>query len=292
MGNIPALVRSLILGGIVSSLALFSIGCAGSLTQGLTGATGFRHKLIDDAERMRSNVITAQPLPTELNKVPLTAYIIEPGDTLIVEPVSFESRLRFPADQTVLPDGTIDLNEFGRMLVVGKTIEEIEAEIDRLIKERSPQAGAVNVRLVGPQSKRFYVLGEVNSPGDFQYIGRETALSAILAAGGLSDKADVKNIILSRPSVPDGCRTVLPICYNQIVQLGDTSTNYQILPGDRIYVPTKSMLDCVKDRCKKCITPCSEPQYQCPVDNASCAVPADVVTEPVMEAVPAETPHP
>ena len=29
------------------------------------------------------------------------------------------------------------------------------------------------------------------------------------------------------------------MCYRQIVQLGDTTTNYQLQPGDRIYVPGK-----------------------------------------------------
>ena len=40
-----------------------------------------------------------------------------------------------------------------------------------------------------------------------------------------------------RPTPPRSCRVVLPICYRQITQLGDTSTNYQIKPGDRIYFP-------------------------------------------------------
>ena len=80
-----------------------------------------------------------------------------------------------------------------------------------------------------------------------------------------------RSIILSRPSPPDGCRTVLPICYDQIVQLGDTSTNYQIQPGDRIYVPTRSMCESLKKKyCrKKCLGPCQQPQFQCPVSQGA-----------------------
>ena len=45
----------------------------------------------------------------------------------------------------------------------------------------------------------------------------------------------------SRPTSPDSCRIVLPVDYNAIVQLGDTTTNYQIRAGDRVFVPTRSM---------------------------------------------------
>ena len=70
-------------------------------------------------------------------------------------------------------------------------------------------------------------------------MGRSGHYAAILAAGGLTDRASRRSIILSRPTHPDGCRVVLPVCYDEIVQLGDTTTNYQIAPGDRIFVPVK-----------------------------------------------------
>jgi polysaccharide export outer membrane protein len=68
-------------------------------------------------------------------------------------------------------------------------------------------AGSVNVRIVARVSKVFYVLGEVNTPA------------------------------------ADSCRVVLPVCYRQIVQLGDTTTNYQLQPGDRVFVPTRGFFE-------------------------------------------------
>jgi hypothetical protein len=122
------------------------------------------------------------------------------------------------------------------------------------------------VRLPGdqtvlPDGKVYYVLGEVNAPGAFPLQGRETVLDAILAAGGLNDKASRKFITLTRPTRPDGCRVVLPICYNEIVQLGDTSTNYEIASGDRIYVPTRGHDDCGR---RQVCPPCGRPQSPCP----------------------------
>lgn len=58
---------------------------------------------------------------------------------------------------------------------------------------------------------------------------------------------------------------VLPICYREIVQVGDTSTNYQIAPGDRIYVPTRTFTEELcrnKPDCPPCgrtHVPCSPP---------------------------------
>src|SRR5262249_46600399 len=82
------------------------------------------------------------------------------------------------------------------------------------------------------------------------FTGRETVLDALLIAGGLNDRASRRHIILSRPSHPADCRTVLPVCYDQIVQLGDTTTNYQIMPGDRIFVPSRSAWDDCRGRKK------------------------------------------
>jgi polysaccharide biosynthesis/export protein len=127
------------------------------------------------------------------------------------------------------------------------------------------KAEEINVRLVNPQSAVYYVLGEVSSPGSFALLGRETVLDGILEAGGLSDKASQCNIILSRPSAPNGCRTVMPICYRHIVQLGDTTTNFQLMPGDRIYVATRTLteqlLSCVQSCpcCEGCQCPCPTP---------------------------------
>src|SRR5206468_5704577 len=132
------------------------------------------------------------------------------------------------------------LGRYGHVVAAGKTVEEIAISVRSAVEAQSKEAGPITVRLINRVSKVYYILGEVNAPGSFPVQGRETVLDAILAAGGLTDRASRQNIILSRPSPPNACRMVLPICYSEIVQLGDTSTNYQIAPGDRVYVPTRT----------------------------------------------------
>jgi len=142
--------------------------------------------------------------------------------------------------------------------VAGKTVEEIETAVRALVQAQTKDAGPITVRVVTRQSKVYYVLGEVNAPGAFTLNGRETVLDAILAAGGLTDRASRKNIILSRPTAPCSPRVVLPVCYQEIVQLGDTGTNYQIAAGDRIYVASKTCWEDLQPH--KTCPPCGHPQ--------------------------------
>ena len=60
------------------------------------------------------------------------------------------------------------------------------------------------------------------------------------------------------PTVRLGCpRIVLPVCWKQIVQLGDTTTNYQIAPGDRIYVPGRGFMASLPGFSKHEKSPCA-----------------------------------
>src|SRR6185437_12044427 len=185
---------SLRVGLIWALLAANMAGCSGgSFT--LFPAGDF---LLSETKEVRRAVPESTPAPRELEKTVLPPYLVQPGDTLLVEPVALDSALRFPADQTVLPDGTIDLGRFGKLIAAGKTVEQIEVEAAAAIKAVEKGAEEINVRLINPQSAVYYVLGEVSSPGSFPVLGRETVLDGILAAGGLTDKASQCNIILSR----------------------------------------------------------------------------------------------
>jgi protein involved in polysaccharide export with SLBB domain len=227
--------------------------------------------LLKSTKFVRRGVPRQMPIARELEKTVIPEYVLQPGDALLVEPVSLDSPIRLPADQTIMPDGTIDLGRYGRPIVAGKTVEQVEEEVTSAVRavETRP-VETINVRLVNAESAVYYVLGEVSSPGSFSFLGRETVLDAILTAGGLSDKASPCTIILSRPTSPDGCRIVLPVCYRQIVQLGDTSTNYQIMPGDRVYVATRTFGEtCFNKRaCPLC------QGVQCPCPATSALVPA------------------
>jgi protein involved in polysaccharide export with SLBB domain len=209
---------------------------------------------------LRAKTPPPEGIARELDKQVAEPYTVEPGDVLLVQPAALESPLRLPGDQVVLPDGTIQLGRHGRLLVAGKTIDQIEAEVNALIKRSVPDAGAIVARLATRDSKVFYVLGEVNAPGAFPLRGRETVLDAVIAAGGPNSCASKRKVILTRPTAPCSCRIVLPVDLVAIVQEGDTTTNYQIRAGDRVYVPTKTLWEdlCCATKCfaKSSAAPC------------------------------------
>ena len=265
-------------------------GCAGG-----GSAFGPGDPLTPQADCARRSAPVPAPVPREFAKTLLPTYRFAPGDTVLVEAARFDAPLRFPADQTVQPDGTIDLGRFGRPAVAGMSVEEVEALVARrvdFVLEQTPIGadGAeldlaelredglleVNVRLIDPAGSVYYVLGAVAAPGVYPLAGRETVLDAILTAGGLADNAKRCDIVLSRPSVPHDCRTVLPVCYDNLVQTGDSATNYQVLPGDRIFVPARGCKDAMAglfgcDRgCELCR--CA-PQFPCGPDVKPCPTP-------------------
>ncbi|MCC6492197.1 MAG: polysaccharide export protein [Pirellulales bacterium] len=213
------------------------------------------HRLLPAAKDVAA--VTRPSDPRELCKHALEAFYVQPGDVLLLEVIDLQADVRLPADQTVMPDGTIDLGQYGRIVVAGMTIEQIEVAVTAAVQALHPDQSIkpINVRLNVAESAVYYVLGEVNAPGAYPLIGRETVLDGICTAGGLSDRASECQIILSRPTPPNCCRIVLPVCYDRIVQLGDTTTNYQLRPGDRIYVGTRTCWEALrfwKHGCDNC----------------------------------------
>ncbi len=259
--------------------ALASAGC----TSGGTQFTLFpqREVLTDSARMLRAaSGPHPLPLPRELDQRVLPAYVVEPGDVLLVQPADLDSPVQIPGDQPVLLDGTIHLGRYGQVVVAGKTVPQIEQLVRSTIQAHVKDVGPIVVRIVTRLSKVYYVLGEVNAPGAFPLQGRETVLDGIIAAGGLTDRASRRNIILSRPTGPNHCRIVLPVCYRDIVQIGDTTTNYQLAPGDRIFVPGRTLFEDLCPRRQEC-PPCGGPHAPCDLGGHALDVPHAPVEAPV-----------
>jgi polysaccharide export outer membrane protein len=180
--------------------------------------------------------------PRELQMVALPPYVVEPPDELeiAVRPASLEV---VQTSVTVQPDGVIDLAFYGDVYVAGLTLRQIEEKLAQYftaIAQHKKIALAepvhVSVRLVnGTTSKRYYVVGTVTNQASFPITGNETVLDGILAAGlrsnSLPDKA-----YLARPVALGLPPVILRIDWTEI-RKGNTLTNYQLLPGDRIVVP-------------------------------------------------------
>lgn len=177
--------------------------------------------------------------PKELEMVSMPPYVVEPPDELeiTVRPAVPSMTL---STFIVRSDGNVDLGFGGDVYVAGLTLVQVEQKLAQHIEargERSRTPIEVSVRLVnGSQSKFYYVLGTVSNQGKFPITGNETVLDGILAAGLRSNSLPEKSYLV-RPHPNGGADQVYKIDWVSIKERGDTLTNYQLFPGDRIIVP-------------------------------------------------------
>jgi len=179
--------------------------------------------------------------PRELQMVSLPPYVIEPPDELEVSVKPAIPDLSI-STLTVQTDGTIDFGFGGDVYVAGLTLAQAEQKIaDHLSRlpaiEKSRQRIEVSVRLVnGSASKFYYVLGTVTTQGRFPITGNETVLDAMLTAGLRANSLPEKAYLVRRHPA-GGPDLVLKVDWFGIKDRGDSLTNYQLFPGDRLIVP-------------------------------------------------------
>lgn len=224
------------------SVALCCLCSGGCSTLGLT-LWPSQFPILTTAKEYAAQSPMPGGLNHELDKQVLPHYFVEPGDRLLIEPVELDSKFQAVGDQEVKVDGSVDLGRFGRIRVAGMTVEAIELAITHQISDIAGQPEAVNVQLLETNASRIYVLGAVGSPGSYDLAGHETVLDAIMKAGGLTSKASPCDIIMVRPTNPCDRRVVQRVCYRQITQLGDVSSNYQLQPGDRVVVGERTLCE-------------------------------------------------
>jgi polysaccharide export outer membrane protein len=180
--------------------------------------------------------------PAELRKVTQTPYVIEPPDELEIMAIP-----PFPGSTTstfvVRGDGYVDLGFPGSVYVYGLTLDEAEQRIAAQLSHQPAAAGdragepyRVSVKLANAQSKYYYVLGTVQNPGRFKAGGNDTVLDAIVQAGLKSNSLPEKAYLV-RPHGLGGADQVYKVDWCGIRDRGDTLTNYQLFPGDRVVVP-------------------------------------------------------
>lgn len=203
--------------------------------------------------------IAKSNLPREFTKVTLPDYVVEPPDLLIVEVLESLPGRPISGERLVRPDGKISLGFYGEVFVAGLTTDEIKEKIvlhlrkflpdevlglneidpaDGSVKDVEPRdSNRVFVDVTAYNSKFYYVQGDVAAPGKLPITGNETVLDAINYAGGLIPTAAPQNVRLVRPAPPGACcQQVLPVNLAAIISAGDPTTNYQLMPGDRLVV--------------------------------------------------------
>jgi polysaccharide biosynthesis/export protein len=149
-------------------------------------------------------------------------------------------------EHLVRPDGSISLGNYGSVYVTGMTIPEAKAAIEQHLSQYLVQP-EVAVDVLAYNSKVFYIVTDGAGYGQqvirLPVTGNETVLDAVSQVNGLAAQASKNHIWVARPVPAHHCGDqILPVDWNSIVECGRTETNYQLLPGDRIYVKADALL--------------------------------------------------
>jgi polysaccharide export outer membrane protein len=137
------------------------------------------------------------------------------------------------------PDGTINMRTYGVAKVAGMNAAEIKKVLEKHLAQFF-DAPEVSVDIVGYNSKVYFVITGGTDQGDnvrkVHITGNETVLDALATASGPSQLSD-KKIWVARPtSSESGGEQILPVDYAAITNGGSAATNYQLLPGDRVFI--------------------------------------------------------
>ncbi len=177
-------------------------------------------------------IIMTNPVIAQEKKSNAPEYKIGIGD--ILEIVTWKEADFSREEIIVRLDGKISFPLLDDVQAAGRTPVQLKKSIEARLKEfvASP---SVTVTIRNAASQRFYILGEVANTGEYPLVKDLTVLQAFALAGGFTEWASKKEIILFRRE--KGKEKVIRINYKDIIKHKDFSQNVLIKADDTIIVP-------------------------------------------------------
>ncbi|PCJ70547.1 MAG: polysaccharide biosynthesis protein [Rhodobiaceae bacterium] len=120
--------------------------------------------------------------------------------------------------------GSVSLPLIGEIRAGGKTLRELEVVVADKFREGYLTDPRVNIDVLN--YRPYYIVGEVQEPGEFPYSAGMTVLNALAVAGGYTYRADTSRVYVARPNQG-----------GEIEYAADQ--NLKVSPGDIIRVPER-----------------------------------------------------
>ena len=158
-------------------------------------------------------------------------YVIGPEDVLYIHVWKEDALSR---SVPVRMDGNISLPLIHEMKAAGLTPVQLEAAITERLKKLYENPN-VSVIVMEANSFKVYVSGEVMKPGVYRLRDETTILQIIPMAGGFTDWAKRKKILVIRKE--NGKEKRFTVDYNKATKGDDPNSNVVLKPGDTIIVP-------------------------------------------------------
>lgn len=155
-------------------------------------------------------------------------YRLGPGDELLVSVIA-----RTPVDYQapVTPDGAIFLPSVGQLMVRGKTLVQVDREVEQAIA-RVRKDFRSSVRLTRLRKIKVEIVGQVKEPGIYVLGPLARASEAVARAGGPTPIASWRHVRVRR-----GQTTLSEVDLERIWKQGEADSNLLLETGDEIFVP-------------------------------------------------------
>jgi polysaccharide export outer membrane protein len=186
---------------------------------------------IDDGQPLAGVEALPKDLGSKTKKDRRVAYTVGPDDVLNVD---VRQHPDVGGSFTVSPEGTIFISMIGSVEVEDATTDEIASRIETRLGEfiRDPEV-AVSVKEYN--SKKIYVLGQVDKPGEFTMQGNTLSVrDAVLLAGLPMYTANIHRVAVITPDEEDP--QVVLVNLDDILYRGIMRQNLELKPGDIVVV--------------------------------------------------------
>ena len=186
--------------------------------------------------QFKVNDMTAQEVEKALSKH-LKAFLKDPVVSVSLAQSKGVQQIR--GEHLVRPDGTVGLGSYSSVYVAGMTLPQVKAAIEQALSQKLLRP-EVSVDVGAFNSKFYYIITDFAGNGEqvvrLPITGNETVLDGISQIGGLSAVSS-KKVWIARPAPAGSTQDqILPVDWKGITRRGHSRTNYQILPGDRVFV--------------------------------------------------------
>jgi protein involved in polysaccharide export with SLBB domain len=175
-------------------------------------------------------------LPTLCTAQTLEPYRVQINDVL---EFLFFKNTELNQTQTVGPDGKVSLQLIGSVQVIGRTVDEITAELTTLYAKELVQP-QVTVAVREYSGLKVYVGGEVNQPGIQVYRGGLTAVQAVFAAGGFRTTATLSSVLRIHKG-PKGEPVGDILDLSRVLKHAEFGNDVALSPTDIIFVPRSTI---------------------------------------------------
>lgn len=157
-------------------------------------------------------------------------YRIGAGDVMDISVWKNDDLTR---QRVVLPDGTVQMPLLGQVMVEGKTVVDLEKELEEKLAAFISNP-ILSVSLIQVNSMVVYVIGKVNHPGRFAVHKNIDVLQALSVAGGLTPFAKEKEIGVFRKI--NGQTKIINFNYDEVSEGENLDQNIMLQRDDVIVV--------------------------------------------------------